>query len=99
MVFFHVGDNTSTDSYELPALVPEDPEFTELVAVQGTGKAPVVDVTRMSNGLGLKFKLKGIDRKQLSPGLYVGVVHLGNQPLATVMVRVDEPKPTTPPKS
>jgi hypothetical protein len=96
-VFFHVGENTTTDTQEVPAHVPADPEFTGLVPVQGSGTPPGMTVNRKTHQNALEFKLRGIDRTKMSPGLFIGLVHLGNQPLVTVMVKVDPPK--TPPGS
>jgi hypothetical protein len=94
MVFFQLGANTSTDTQVIPVHVPAMPQFTGLHPVQGSGTPPVVQLDRSSKGNALEFKLKGLYDQQPTPGLYMGLVHLGNQPLVTVMVKVDK-APTT----
>jgi hypothetical protein len=91
VVFFHIDGNKTADRGEARMNVPEDPEFTGLVPVQGSGRPPEISVIRKSDGTGLEFILAGIDSPQLDPGLYLGLVHLGNLPLVTVMVKVDDP--------
>jgi hypothetical protein len=104
-VFLRVGPLGGTDTQEVRVLVPEDPEFTGLVRI-GDGRTipnSLVSIRPLKDRDGLEVKLTGLselrDKGALPPGVYQGLVHMGQKPLAIIMVRVDPKMVTTTPKA
>jgi hypothetical protein len=91
--FLRIGPLGGTDTCEIRVLVPQEPEFTGLVRIGGGELIEGITINRLKNGDGLEVKLKGLDRERaagrLKPGLYQGLVHIGDKPLAVLMLRVD----------
>jgi hypothetical protein len=93
-VFLRLGKDSTTGSQEVRTSVPAEPQFTGLRPMGGG--APIdkqcVTVSRLSKGDGIEVRLKGMGGSKRPPaGLYFGLVHIADTPIATVMLLVEEP--------
>jgi hypothetical protein len=89
-MFLRVTKSSTTGSAELRANVPKDPSFTGLQAVSGNASIPSsqYSVQKTSKGDGLEVKLVGL-KPRPAPGLYVGLAHIEDTAVATVMVLIE----------
>jgi hypothetical protein len=85
-------NDDSTHTQVARVLVPggAQPECTPLGLIGGARTLVAsVSVRAFEDGDGVEVKLK--DVRSNPPGLYQGLVHVGERPLAIVLVRVEEP--------
>jgi hypothetical protein len=88
--FLRLGPFGGTATQEVHVLVSAQPEFTGLDRLGGGARLEAdkdVKIEPLRDGNGLQIKLTGPKRPQ--PGLYMGLVHIGDKPLVVVMLRVD----------
>jgi hypothetical protein len=96
-VFLRIGPRDTTATQEANVLVPRDPECAGLLQIGGSGRIDkerlVLTVSAKRDRLGVK--LKGLsDDYRPQPGLYQGLVHIGDKALAVVIVEVESDPPT-----
>jgi hypothetical protein len=95
-LFMSVGpdDSTSDETVQVSIGPGQVPEMSEIAQIGGTAHiakdAITLDVTRLGDAVELKLrKLKSLRASGTLPsGLYAGIVHLGQKPLAIVMIRI-----------
>ena len=99
-VLLRTGPEGGCDAQTVDVSVPgnRDPECTELGRIGGTERIGldyiVIETATQRNAINIKLrKLKELSqklRKPLAPGLYQGLVHIDERPLAIVLLRVDD---------
>jgi len=92
--FLRIGSSSRTDTQFVRALVPDEAalDFTGLFQIGGTHYVPVRNLTirRSSRGDGLEVKFKALKDVRPSPGLYQGLVHVGDKPVALIMAQFEK---------
>jgi hypothetical protein len=87
-VLLRLGPSGTTARKEVGVLVKGEPEFTGLDRIGGGARIESPHMIQaLRSGNGLEIKLTGTKRPE--PGLYMGLVHIGDNPLVIVMMRVD----------
>jgi hypothetical protein len=91
-VFLRLARGSSTLTQVIHVSVPSDPQFTGLKPIGGGEPLDekFVCVKRLSTSDGLEVRLKGVGgSNRPTAGLYLGLAHIADTPIATVTMLVE----------